>query len=50
MLEDQRCDPHRKFVFQRDCATSWISEKHSLGQGYEIHRAFLEDAMEEARD
>jgi hypothetical protein len=30
--------------------TSWIAEKHSLGQGYKIHRSFLEDAMEEARN
>jgi hypothetical protein len=30
--------------------TTWIAEKHSLGQGYQVHRSLLEDAMEEARD
>jgi hypothetical protein len=27
-----------------------LSEKHSFGQRHEIHRAFLEDLMEEARN
>jgi hypothetical protein len=30
--------------------TSWIAEKHSFGQGHKIHREFLEDLMEEARN
>jgi hypothetical protein len=33
--------------FFKEVIPSWIAEKHSLGSGYEIHRSFLEDTMEE---
>jgi hypothetical protein len=29
---------------------AWVAEEHSLGSGYQVHRSFLEDAMEEDGD
>ena len=36
--------------FKEIVKTSWIAKKHSLGQGYQVHKSFLEDAMEKYGD
>jgi hypothetical protein len=34
--------------FKESHSTSWLAKEHSFGQRYKVHRAFLEDIMEEA--
>jgi hypothetical protein len=41
-------DSHREPVFQRSHSTSRLTKEYCFGQRYEVHRAFLEDLMEEA--
>jgi hypothetical protein len=39
-----------QICFQGGHSTTWITKKYSFGQGHEIHKKFLEDAMEESRN
>ena len=50
MSKDQWRNSHCESIFQRSHSTSWLTKKHSFGSRHQVHRALLEDLMEEAGD